>query len=193
MILHGSYSAVVGQKTKNGHWTIGHLNDSNDNLEFVYTTDANYNARKNQSSYRAILRPKDGNLAFTNEIWSVVYPVGSVYLSWNSTSPASLFGGTWTRLSGGFIYGCVDSSGTGNGTGTSTNSHTLTINEIPSHNHGISSANDYNWVDSSGKKVAKTRDDADGVKTTVSTYTGGGKGHSHAIPYIAVFAWRRTA
>lgn len=22
---------------------------------------------------------------------------------------------------------------------------------------------------------------------------GGGKGHSHNIPYIAVFAWRRTA
>lgn len=23
--------------------------------------------------------------------------------------------------------------------------------------------------------------------------SGGGKGHSHNIPYIAVFAWRRTA
>lgn len=99
MILHGSYSAVVGQKTKNGHWTIGHLNDSNDNLEFAYTTDTNYNARKNEASYRAVLRPKSGNLAFTNEIWSIVYPVGTIIWMYSNTSPASLFGGTWVSLS----------------------------------------------------------------------------------------------
>lgn len=74
-------------------------------------------------------------LHLAQEILNIIYPVGSIYLSWNSTNPSTYFGGTWTQLKGGFLYGFVESPGTGNGTGTSTNSHTLTINQIPSHNH----------------------------------------------------------
>ena len=29
------------------------------------------------------------------EMWKQIYPIGSVYISANSTSPNSLFGGTW--------------------------------------------------------------------------------------------------
>lgn len=32
------------------------------------------------------------------------YPVGSLYLSYDSTSPAGLFGGTWTDITGRFLY-----------------------------------------------------------------------------------------
>lgn len=32
------------------------------------------------------------------------YPVGSIYLAFNHTSPASFFGGSWTRLNGYFLY-----------------------------------------------------------------------------------------
>lgn len=39
------------------------------------------------------------------------YPVGALYLSFSSTSPASLFGGSWTAVSGYYLYA-------GNGTGT---------------------------------------------------------------------------
>ena len=136
-------------------------------------------------------------LHLAQQILDIIYPVGSVYLSWNSTDPKNLFGGTWTRLSGGFLYGCVSSVGTGNGTGTATNSHTLTIDQMPSHKHQINS----NWARDKGSS---------GWGATIANYstgyifepahlygemkeTGGGKGHSHNIPYIAVFAWRRTA
>ena len=34
------------------------------------------------------------------KIWETVYPVNSVYLSVDSTSPATLFGGTWVAVSG---------------------------------------------------------------------------------------------
>lgn len=36
-------------------------------------------------------------MAFVN-LLSVIYPVGSVYLSINSTSPASVIGGTWKQI-----------------------------------------------------------------------------------------------
>lgn len=37
------------------------------------------------------------------EIMLTIYPVGSVYISMNSTSPASLFGGEWTQINGRFL------------------------------------------------------------------------------------------
>lgn len=33
------------------------------------------------------------------------YPVGSIYLSVNSTNPAQLFGGTWEQIKGRFLVG----------------------------------------------------------------------------------------
>ncbi len=75
------------------------------------------------------------------------YPVGALYLSWSSTSPASLFGGTWQRLSGGYIYGCVSDSGT-SGSGTNTGGTTLTANQsgLRDHTHGMQNHYHYTSV-----------------------------------------------
>lgn len=40
--------------------------------------------------------------------WKKIYPVGAVYISYNSTSPASLFGGSWTQITGAFIRAATD-------------------------------------------------------------------------------------
>lgn len=45
--------------------------------------------------------------------WSVIvpgYPVGAIYISVNSTSPAALFGGTWTEVGKGKVLWGADSS-----------------------------------------------------------------------------------
>jgi len=46
---------------------------------------------------------KDSSSTF-NSLDSIIYPVGSIYIrkSTESVSPASLFGGTWSRVSTGF-------------------------------------------------------------------------------------------
>lgn len=36
-----------------------------------------------------------------SEFLNMVYPIGAIYLSINSTSPSDLFGGTWTRIAQG--------------------------------------------------------------------------------------------
>lgn len=52
----------------------------------------------------------------------VIYPAGSVYLSRNATSPASLIGGTWTQ-----IKGAVLAAAGSNGFATNTYGGSLTI------------------------------------------------------------------
>ena len=60
---------------------------------------------------------------------NLIYPVGSYYMSSSSTSPASLFGGAWSALTGRFLY-CDNGTGTGG-----SNTHTLTTSQMPGHSH----------------------------------------------------------
>lgn len=69
-------------------------------------------------------------------ILDVVYPIGSIYMSVNSTNPSTLFGGAWEKLENRFLLGAGSSYSLG-ATGGET-SHTLIAEEIPSHNHSIS-------------------------------------------------------
>lgn len=65
---------------------------------------------------------------------SIIYPIGSIYMSLNSTEPSILFGGTWERLEEGRVL--IGSNGnypSGSVGGEFT--HTLVEEEIPSHAH----------------------------------------------------------
>ena len=57
------------------------------------------------------------------EIMLALYPVGAVYISVNSTSPASLFGGTWESISGRFLLGADDTYTAGSTGGEATHQH----------------------------------------------------------------------
>lgn len=69
----------------------------------------------------------------------LAYPVGSLYWSKKSTSPATLFGGTWTRIKDKFILAAGDSYAQGATGGSAT--VTLTTEQLPAHNHSASSGN----------------------------------------------------
>ena len=123
----------------------------------------------------------------------MVYPVGSIYLSYNHTAPETLFGGVWERIAGRFLLAAEagDTIGTTGGEAT----HTLSLNELPPHHHTsmkrAESTDDYvkagdrAW----GIKAGST---ADGVGYATSD-TGGGAPHNNMPPYITVSVWRRTA
>ena len=66
-----------------------------------------------------------------------IYPVGSIYASSNSTSPATLFGGTWERIKDSFLLSSGDTYTVGS-TGGNANT-TLVVDNLPSHSHGLNS------------------------------------------------------
>ena len=87
------------------------------------------------------------------------WPIGSIYMSVNSTSPASLFGGTWEKLSNTFLLAASSSYPAGSTGGEST--HKLTQSELP--NYSLSVTNGSNVIRS---KTGKTADQAAGVFRT---------------------------
>ena len=62
----------------------------------------------------------------------ILHPVNSFYFSCEETSPSELFGGTWTRITGGAIRGMEENKVSGY---ISADTHTLTISEMPTHYH----------------------------------------------------------
>lgn len=69
---------------------------------------------------------------------SKLYPVGSIYLSFNATSPQTLFGGTWVRIKDKFLLACGDSYPANTTGGSATK--TIGVTNMPSHNHSVSAS-----------------------------------------------------
>lgn len=118
------------------------------------------------------------------------WPVGSIYMSVNSTSPATLFGGTWTQLKDRFLLGAGSSYSNGATGGEAT--HTLTVNEMPAHTH--KSQGYWQTPDSGGyNAIARTTVSTDPTDTNSLKNTGGGAAHNNMPPYLVVYMWKRTA
>ena len=117
----------------------------------------------------------------------ILYPIGSIYMSVNSTNPSQLFGGTWVQISGRFLY-CTNNSMDTGGEAT----HKLTINEMPSHNHMV----DYDqvWDGGGGTRALGTTDNGGSWASGTWVHnTGGSQAHNNMPPYFTVYCWYRTA
>lgn len=136
----------------------------------------------------------NGTLKVNNKnIFDLVYPVGSIYISVNSTNPEVLFGGTWEQLKDVFLLGCslqLNPLGSSGGEAT----HTLTTSEMPNHTHSIIgysvSGSDYSGSDA---------DLSFNYNTTMTGWAGrtasvgNSQAHNNMPPYLAVAMWKRTA
>lgn len=121
------------------------------------------------------------------------YPIGSVYMSTSSTSPSTLFGGTWEALTGRFLVGVDGSTYKAGETGGEA-THKLTVSELPTHTHGVriqwhneaqtTGGMGYSWSSSSNLALDQ--------KGTTGT-TGSTTAHENRPPYLAVYMWKRTA
>lgn len=109
------------------------------------------------------------------------YPVGSIYMSVNNTNPSLIFGGTWQQLKDRFLLGAGDTYQVGNTGGEA--AHTLTIQEMPSHNHTVRGSGYSANVGGGSSNY--------GVDTVTSSSTGGNQPHNNMPPYLVVYMWQR--
>ena len=135
-----------------------------------------------------------------------IYPVGSIYMSVSSTSPATLFGGTWSQLTDRFLLGAGSTYTAGNTGGAAT--VTLTTSQMPAHTHGTNNSSYYfstakalstdsvgrRTVGSGGSNYATTATTLEDLSEASATgSTGGGGSHNNMPPYLVVYMWKRTA
>jgi hypothetical protein len=143
----------------------------------------------------AIANVKSNGTALTTTILQATYPVGAIYMSTVSTSPATLFGfGTWEQIKDKFLLSAGNTYTAGSTGGEAT--HQLTIDEMPSHNHKSSDGKRFiQDVGSSDNTFGWHIQDVSGYRANACDmeYVGNNQAHNNMPPYVAVYIWKRTA
>lgn len=100
------------------------------------------------------------------------------------------YGGTeWTKLEGVFLLGANSAYAVNSTGGEAT--HTLTVAEMPAHNHGYNQAVQ-GRTDVSGSNAAP-QSAMNGYSWVSTGGQGGNQAHNNMPPYKAVYIWERTA
>lgn len=135
-----------------------------------------------------------------NNGWEEYYgmmPIGSVYMSYESTSPATIYGGTWTRITNAVIRGNSDSTVGYQGS----DNVTLTTSQMPSHSHDISfgslkvdmsGSSDNNPVYLKSCGYHRVQNFQGTINATI-TNTGEGESFSVLPRRFEVYIWYRAA
>ena len=133
-----------------------------------------------------------------------MYPVGAIYMSVDSASPASFLGGTWEVLRDRFLVGAGNLYTVNEAKGEA--SHVLTEAEMPSHGmHLIANdesplgiGNYSGYLDilkftSYGNTGRGWNRRLDNEMIPAGKLVGGSQSHNNMPPYLAVYMWKRTA
>lgn len=161
------------------------------------------------------------NLFLTKEeFFNSVYPVGSIYISTSSTNPNTIHGfGTWQIWGVDRTIIGVDENDEDFTTPELTggeSTHTLTLDELPRHNHGIISLtgsvteiakqNSSTQISANGIFSIRSSDEAQGYgesshnigydgfncdATHTHTSIGSGQAHNNMQPYELCYMWKR--
>lgn len=149
----------------------------------------------------------DTAINLVNRMW----PVGSIYMSVNSTNPGTFLGGTWEEVAGRFLLGRDSSHAAGSTGGEET--HTLTEAELPnitgqiyagSGNEGASAGGYGAFRTGSGafstsgvRQYGRPASDAawpsGAAAANINMSFGSNGAHNNMPPYLAVYIWKRTA
>lgn len=144
---------------------------------------------------------------------SLLYPIGSIYLSIKPKNPSEIFGGVWEKIAQGRTLVGVDENDTDFSFPEKTGGekmHTLVHNEMPAHAHNETTlslygypnnlvGNDANVVDSNiTRSGGGGYNSGGGWQSKTGTQnqtdiTGGSQAHNNLQPYFTCYIFVRTA
>lgn len=114
------------------------------------------------------------------------FPVGAIYQSTSSTSPASIYGGGWTSLTDGRF---LRPQGSWNNLGGE-NEHKFTVAEMPSHKHKA------DWSPQDGNsgiiRLGGSTPNPGNAEGNIRA-EGGNKPHNNVPAYRTCYCWYRTS
>lgn len=149
-----------------------------------------------------------------------IYPIGSIYTSVGTNSPATLFGGTWEAFGAGKVLVGIDSGDASFDTIGETGgakTHALSEAELATHTHiqdshthpvrgagrsdtvGVTYSTNgggaANMTPATGTPNSDTYTGAlyAAAQTATNQNTGSGTAHNNLQPYVVVYFWKRTA
>lgn len=188
-----SFSVNSGIGTNDGYQFNNH---SRDGLFHNGTNPVVLNDGTTVASFSGnINTPSAKDVVTFDMLQKYINPVGSLYFTTNNANPATELGfGTWERYAEGrAIVGYSSDVTTATpdwvkqvGRTHGSYEHTLTIDEIPSHDHDVSTRRSNVDLDIGGGDS--------GTNNTLgkSGSTGGGQPHNNVQPSIVVYIWRRV-
>ena len=160
----------------------------------------------------------DSNNINNTDIINLVYPVGSIYMSINSTNPTNLFGGTWVAWGNGKVPVGIDSNDTDFNTVEKIGGDKSHHHYVGAHSHDLDGSNAYAQVNYTGARAylkGRSRatwtptDGLSGMSTysqknpmswgadvygKTQDYSAFNTGNNSSLqPYITCYMWKRTA
>ena len=163
--------------------------DGNSANTLTINGDLAINSVKENTSSTKLLVANGGTVMYrdwnklVNSIKNAMYPVGSVYITYNNVNPGTFIGGTWVQFGQGRTLmgqgtgndGSTSMSFTANNTGGKYN-HSMLRKDIGYTYYGA-------LLNSNGNQMGVHDHDSDMKKAKIPLLQ----------PYITVFFWRRTA
>lgn len=147
-----------------------------------------------------------------------LWPLNSIYLSISPTNPSTYFGGTWVQLKNAFLFATNATSGdkgTGSGTGTSTGAATgntgstvLTQGQLPKIEGTLPHmaygeyklSGPFSWEATAPQSTYEGANSNSQNSYCYRMKFGNNEGHTHTlnshthtIPYIEIYVFKRTA
>ena len=136
---------------------------------------------------------------FKKDLLDKVYPIGSYYWSEKNISPSEIFGGSWTKIKGRFLFASDSNHDVGEIGGEER--HILTKDEMPNHSHQYEKFcyKKTTYLDAPfgcfGRYPFNYNIDKDSDRflyTYSTSSVGGGCSHNNMPPFLTANCWKRT-
>lgn len=140
------------------------------------------------------------NINFTlkqnNSLVNLLFPIGQIIIKGDNEDYSDWLGFSWERTAVGKVLVGLDTTDTDfNAIGKigGEKTHILTVDEMPSHTHGVPQAHPYNSDATEHYTLVRQSFNKSTEYNVDTSATGGGEAHNNMPPYQVVAYWKRIA